>query len=347
MREIRVLQVMQSWPQWRTHWHVLHAWPPGAQALVLVFVSLCLVVAASWHVSSQAWQTWWEEDAQVLQWEEELQALHLQATQLRGLKARLTAMPHPSGMATPAWQSWPDQLPLNEPLLLKDWLAWGRVHGLKVNATQTQAEHGQGTWRGTLPQLLAAWHGLPQAVPRMRVTGFDLRVASEDATASLLVLNMQWVSLKDTVPNASLALKTHMQIGPSTSDATRADKLHAAHQPLQSKPAYLHNPFSVQGLKTSLPMVNHGTSDKGWTPLQTRPLSQLRFAGSLSAGDKRQALIALDGLIYNVSPGDRLGQDWGEVIRIQSDHVWLREWFADASGAWLSRERRFPSGEKP
>ena len=66
---------MQTWPQWRTHWHVLHAWPPGAQALVLVFVSLCLVVAGSWHVSSEAWQTWWEQDAQVLQWEEELQAL--------------------------------------------------------------------------------------------------------------------------------------------------------------------------------------------------------------------------------------------------------------------------------
>ncbi len=347
MREIRVFQLMQTWPQWRTHWHVLHAWPPGAQALVLIFVSMCLVVSGSWQVSSEAWQTWWEQDAKVLQWEEELQALLLQATQLRALKARLTAMPHPSGMATAAWQSWPDQMPLNEPLLLKDWLAWGRIHGLKVYATQTQPAHGQGTWRGTLPQLLAAWHGLPQALPRMRVTGFDLQVEIEDATASLLVLSMQWVSLKDTPPNASLALKTNMQPGQSKIEAKPTDSQDTLHMPQMFKPAYLHNPFSVQSLKSGLPLAGLSNSALRLSPLQTRPLSQMRFAGSLSAGDKRQALIGLDGLIYNVSPGDRLGQDWGEVIRILSDHVWLREWFADASGTWLSRERRFPSVEKP
>jgi len=35
------------------------------------------------------------------------------------------------------------------------------------------------------------------------------------------------------------------------------------------------------------------------------------------------------------------------VTQIEPDHVWLREWFADASGTWVSRERRFPAGDKP
>jgi type IV pilus assembly protein PilP len=163
----------------------------------------------------------------------------------------------------------------------------------------------------------------------MRVTGFDLRVASEDATASVLVLNMQWVSLKDTPPNTLLALKTHTQPAPSKPVESNRDSLEVNPVPLLSKPAFLHNPFSVQSLKSGLPLVASSKTAPPASPLQTKPLSQMRFAGSMTAGEKRQALIGLDGLIYSVSPGERLGQDWGEVTQIEPDHVWLREWFAD------------------
>ena len=345
MRDTLVFEVMQTWPQWRTHWHVLHAWPPGAQALLLVFVSLCLVVAGSWQVSSVAWQTWWDRDAQMLQWTQDLEDLQRQVNQQRALKARLEAMPHPSGMTAVAWQSWPDHLALNEPQLLKDWLDWGQSHGLKVEAVQTHAEHGEGSWRGTLPQLLAAWHGLPQALPRMRVTGFDLRATNDEASASKLVLNMQWVSLKDSQPTHALALKVNTQQAKTASPSSELAS--QSLEPVTAKRSFLHNPFSVSSLKAGLPLQQPLVAEQSRTLLQTRPLSQMRFAGTLSAGDKRQALIAMDGLIHKVSLGDRLGQDWGEVSRIDSDHVWLREWFADVSGTWVSRDRRFPSVEKP
>ena len=347
MKEIRVLELMQTWPQWRTHWHVLHAWPAGAQALVWVFLSLGCMVAGSLQVSSVAWQTWWEQEEQALEWQQTLDDLQLQVNQLRGLKTRLSALPHPSGMAGVAWQSWPDHTTLNEAQLLKDWVQWGQIHGLKVYAVQAHAEHGEGSWRGSLPQLIAAWHGLPQALPRMRVTGFDLATAGDDASMATLVLHMQWVSLKDTPPHASLALKTHMQSGQTKPVESNRDSLEFNPVPLLSKPAYLHNPFSVQSLKSGLPLVASSKTAPSASPLQTKPLSQMQFAGSMAAGEKRQALIGLDGLIYSVSPGERLGQDWGEVTQIEPDHVWLREWFADASGTWVSRERRFPAGDKP
>ena len=338
---------MQTWPQWRTHWHVLHAWPAGAQALVWVFLSLSSMVAGSLQVSSVAWQTWWEQEEQALEWQQALDDLQLQVNQLRDLKTRLIALPHPSGMAAVAWQSWPDQTPLNEAQLLNDWVQWGQSHGLKVYAVQAHAEHGEGNWRGTLPQLMAAWHALPQALPRMRVTSFDLATANDDASMATLVLHLQWVCLKDTPPNASLALKTNSQPGQSKTVESTRESFDVNRMPLLSKPAYLHNPFSVQSLKSGLPMAGLSTTEPLASPLLSRPLSQMRFAGSMTAGEKRQALIGLDGLIYSVSPGERLGQDWGKVTKIEPDHVWLREWFADASGAWVSRERRFPAGDKP
>ena len=338
---------MQTWPQWRTHWHVLHAWPAGAQALVWVFLSLSFMVAGSLQVSSVAWQTWWEQEEQALEWQQALDDLQLQVNQLRDLKTRLIALPHPSGMAAMAWQSWPDQTPLNEAQLLKDWVQWGQSHGLKVYAVQAHAEHGEGNWRGTLPQLMAAWHALPQALPRMRVTSFDLATANDDASMATLVLHLQWVCLKDTPPNALLALKTNSQPGQSKTVESTRESFDVNRMPLLSKPAYLHNPFSVQSLKSGLPMAGLSTTEPLASPLHSRPLSQMRFAGSMTAGEKRQALIGLDGLIYSVSPGERLGQDWGKVTKIEPDHVWLREWFADASGTWVSRERRFPAGDKP
>ena len=350
MRQLIVFAGKHRWPQWRTHWNVLHAWPPGAQALALGFLTLCLTVAGSWHVSSLAWQTWWEQDEQHAQSQQETDTLSLQVAQQRKLIARLTALPHPSGIRAAAWQSWPEELTQDDKQMLKQWMQWGQAHGLNVYAAYVLADHSEGIWRGTLPQLLAAWHGLQQALPRMRMTGFDLRTAAEDASVATLVLHMQWVNEKNNALASPDALKINTltpnfikgsSVTSEPRDTSRVDA------PLMSKTAFIHNPFSINGLKAGLPLGVTTSMGKGWAQLQHRPLSHMRWAGSLVAADKRQALLTLEGLIYSVSLGDRLGQDWGEVTRIHTDHLWLREWFADASGTWLSREKRFPTGESP
>ena len=350
MRQFIVFSGKQRWPQWRTHWNALHAWPPGAQALALGFMSLCLTVAGSWHVSSMAWQTWWDQDEQYAQWQQETQALAFQVSQQRKLIARLTALPHPSGLTAAAWQSWPDELTQDDRQILEEWMQWGQVHGLKSYSAYVLADHSEGIWRGTLPQLLAAWHGLQQALPRTRMTGFDLRISAEDTSVSALVLHMQWVNEKNNSLASPVALKVNSLASNFIKEpSVISDPIYTSQvvTPLMSKSAYIHNPFSINGLKAGLPLGVTSFDVKGWAKLQTRPLSHLRWAGSLVAGDKRQALVTCDGLIYGVSLGERLGQDWGEVTRISTDHLWLREWFADASGTWVSREKRFPAGDQP
>ena len=90
------------WPQWRSHWQVLHAWPPGAQWLLLSLLSLCMTAAGSWWWSSEAWETWWQAEEQLQQLDEEIHNHQQQVNQWRERIQQLQALPHPSGWAVPA-----------------------------------------------------------------------------------------------------------------------------------------------------------------------------------------------------------------------------------------------------
>jgi hypothetical protein len=93
------------WPQWRSHWRVLHAWPLSAQCLLLSACALLMSLWLSWQVSGQAWLTWWQsqqrQEAALLQ----LKTLQGQLDQHQQRVAALQAMRHPSGQNWPAWVS--------------------------------------------------------------------------------------------------------------------------------------------------------------------------------------------------------------------------------------------------
>lgn len=83
------------WPQWRSHWRVLHAWPVSAQCLLLSACALLMSLWLSWQVSGQAWLTWWQsqqrQEAALLQ----LKTLHGKLDQHQQRVAALQAMRHP------------------------------------------------------------------------------------------------------------------------------------------------------------------------------------------------------------------------------------------------------------
>ena len=73
---------VSPWPQWRTHWQVLHAWPPGAQWMLLSSLTVCLTVLGNVWWSADAWQTWWQADEELQRLDEEASRLLLQAQAL-------------------------------------------------------------------------------------------------------------------------------------------------------------------------------------------------------------------------------------------------------------------------
>ena len=116
------------WPQWRSHWQVLHAWPPGAQWLLLLLLSVCMTAAGSLWWSFEAWEIWWQADEQLQQLDEDINRNQQQVGQLRQRIQEIQALPHPSGWPVPAWQTWPQTPPPDDNQVLQQLLNWQSCH---------------------------------------------------------------------------------------------------------------------------------------------------------------------------------------------------------------------------
>ncbi|QLP99376.1 MAG: pilus assembly protein PilP [Burkholderiaceae bacterium] len=72
-------------------------------------------------------------------------------------------------------------------------------------------------------------------------------------------------------------------------------------------------------------------------PLEAIPLDAMRMVGSIDKGNQRVALLKVDNLIYQVRPGNYIGQNYGRIQRITETEIVLREIVQDATGEWMER----------
>ncbi|MFM2275602.1 MAG: hypothetical protein RL211_1474 [Pseudomonadota bacterium] len=72
-------------------------------------------------------------------------------------------------------------------------------------------------------------------------------------------------------------------------------------------------------------------------PLEAFPLDSMALVGSLVQTGKPVALVRVDNLLYQVRPGNYLGQNYGRVTKINETEVTLREIVQDAVGEWIER----------
>ncbi len=72
-------------------------------------------------------------------------------------------------------------------------------------------------------------------------------------------------------------------------------------------------------------------------PLEEFPLDTMAYVGSLSKGGQAVALVTVGKLLYQVRPGDHLGQNYGRVKKISETEITLREIVQDAVGEWIER----------
>jgi type IV pilus assembly protein PilP len=73
-------------------------------------------------------------------------------------------------------------------------------------------------------------------------------------------------------------------------------------------------------------------------PLEAFPLDAMMMVGSLHKAGKPVALVTVNKLLYQVRPGDYLGQNYGKVLQISETEMKLREIVQDAAGEWIERE---------
>jgi len=71
--------------------------------------------------------------------------------------------------------------------------------------------------------------------------------------------------------------------------------------------------------------------------LETFPLDTMRMVGTMAKGGTSYALLQIDRSLYQVRPGQRIGQNFGVVTRVTEDAVTIREVVQDAAGEWVER----------
>jgi type IV pilus assembly protein PilP len=104
------------------------------------------------------------------------------------------------------------------------------------------------------------------------------------------------------------------------------------------------DPFSTQKLSVALKQEAQQPNsllaselNRRKEPLEAYPLDSMSMVGSVARGGKPFALLRVDNLLYQVTVGDHLGQNYGRVARINETEVTLREIVQDAAGEWIER----------
>lgn len=81
-------------------------------------------------------------------------------------------------------------------------------------------------------------------------------------------------------------------------------------------------------------------------PLEAYPLDAMVMVGSLMKQGQPVALVKVDNLLYQVKPGNYLGQNYGRITKVAESEVVLRELVQDAAGEWVERTATLQLQEK-
>lgn len=113
------------------------------------------------------------------------------------------------------------------------------------------------------------------------------------------------------------------------------------------------DPFSVQKMAAALKQeVRQPNSllaaemNRRKQPLEAYPLDSMTMVGSVSKQGRPTALLRVENLLYQVAPGDYIGQNYGKITKITETELTLREIVQDAAGEWIERTGTLQLQEK-
>jgi type IV pilus assembly protein PilP len=181
-------------------------------------------------------------------------------------------------------------------------------------------------------------------MPGVTVTSLDLHTDSKGGvTVQVGLLSPRLLALEASVSPVIQPDKA-AQAMPNSRDPFDAKAWHQAQvQHAQQHPSYAQH--VVPEMRRARQM------------LENFPRHQLRYVGHLSSGAELQALVqvavtdsqasVVSPQVHRVQVGDRLGQDFGHVLRVEKHQIQLRELTADPRGEWQTRQVFMPLEESP
>lgn len=255
------------------------------------------------------------------------------------------------------------------------------IHALREKITQLKSEPSHSAWEGLTAsdvQHGAHQHGLTASAVTVALSG---QSHTSDAWSMQLHLTgtwqawvnwlAQWPTAMPGVTLDSLDLRSSSQAGVTAQVGLLLPRVKAPVRPpepdnaaTQEAVAMAH-PFDVKAWQAvqQAHAQQHPTFDLYVRPelrrpreaLESYPRDQLRYIGHLSVGAELHALLEVShsdrqghGVapsVHRVRVGDRLGQDFGRILRVQQHQIEIRELVADPSGAWQYRHVTLPFQE--
>jgi Tfp pilus assembly protein PilP len=315
------------------NWQQPQTWPQAVQRLFMAvaFVvgmgAMAIPVLETW----QAWQTLQVANDK----RESLQtAIHTLREKIAPLK---------SAALYPAWT----ELSASEVqrLAIRHALATSAVHVTRSGQTQTSNPRVMPLWSMQL-QLAGSWQAWinwlaqwPTAMPGVTLDHLDLRASPQAGVTAQVGLLLPHAQGDARANEALGALMQEAVVMAHPFDAKAWQQVQQAH-------AQQHPTFDLY----VAPELRRNRE-----PLENYPRDQLRYIGHLSLGSELHALIEVSrndsqdrGVtpsVHRVSVGNRLGQDFGRILRVQQHQIEIRELVADPSGAWQYRHVTLPFRE--
>jgi type IV pilus assembly protein PilP len=81
-------------------------------------------------------------------------------------------------------------------------------------------------------------------------------------------------------------------------------------------------------------------------PLEAYPIDAMKMVGTVNRQGKPHALIEVDKLLHYVRVGEYVGQNYGQITKIDETELSLRELVQDAAGEWIERTTNLQLQEK-
>ena len=81
-------------------------------------------------------------------------------------------------------------------------------------------------------------------------------------------------------------------------------------------------------------------------PLEAYPLDSMKMVGTVTKQGRQHALIEVDNLLHYVKTGEYMGQNFGQIVKIDETELSLREYVQDAAGEWIERTTTLQLQEK-
>lgn len=103
------------------------------------------------------------------------------------------------------------------------------------------------------------------------------------------------------------------------------------------------DPFSPNKLLAELAKANNRggglrpDTERRKEFLESFPLDTVKMVGTLQKSNVIYALLQVDKLVYQVKPGQHVGQNFGLITSVSDDAISVREIVQDAAGDWVER----------